>query len=397
MTITVVCDVLGEENNGTTIAAMNLIRFLKSQGHTVRVLCADQNKKGQSGYFIVPNYNFPKVIDKYIKKVGVTLAKPDADIVRTTIKDSDVVHIMIPLMLGMYACKVAHELDIPITAGFHMQAENLTSHIKANNFKFVNNYVYKFIWKHLYQCVDGIHYPTNFIRGIFESRIKKQTKGYVISNGVNSYVQKKDTPKPAELQDKIVILTTGRYSREKSQDTLIKAIKYSKYKNKIQLILGGQGTKEKYYRRLAKNLLIPPIFKFFSRTEIIDVLNYADIYAHPAEVELEGIACLEAIVCGKLTIVSNSKLSATKEFAIDEKCIFKNRNPKSLAKVIDYWIEHPEEKAEYEQKYLESANVFNQEECMKKMENMLFEVIDEKQREKEAKETRTEENKNNLL
>ena len=187
-------------------------------------------------------------------------------------------------------------------------------------------------------------------------------------------------------------MTTGRYSREKSQDTLIKAIKYSKYKSKIQLILGGQGTKEKYYRRLAKNLPIPPIFKFFSRTEIIDVLNYADIYAHPAEVELEGIACLEAIACGKLTIVSNSKLSATKEFAIDEKCIFKNRNPKSLAKVIDYWIEHPEEKAEYEQKYLESANVFNQEECMKKMEKMLFEVIDEKQRKKEVKETRAEEN-----
>ena len=30
MKITIVCDVLGEENNGTTIAAMNLIRFLKS-------------------------------------------------------------------------------------------------------------------------------------------------------------------------------------------------------------------------------------------------------------------------------------------------------------------------------------------------------------------------------
>lgn len=45
MTITVVCDVLGEENNGTTIAAMNLIRFLKSQGHNVRILCGDADKK----------------------------------------------------------------------------------------------------------------------------------------------------------------------------------------------------------------------------------------------------------------------------------------------------------------------------------------------------------------
>lgn len=33
MKILVVCDVLGKENNGTTIAAMNLIRYLKSRGH----------------------------------------------------------------------------------------------------------------------------------------------------------------------------------------------------------------------------------------------------------------------------------------------------------------------------------------------------------------------------
>ena len=36
MTITIVCDILGEENNGTTIACMNLIRFLRAQGHTIR-------------------------------------------------------------------------------------------------------------------------------------------------------------------------------------------------------------------------------------------------------------------------------------------------------------------------------------------------------------------------
>ena len=108
------------------------------------------------------------------------------------------------------------------------------------------------------------------------------------------------------------------------------------------------------------------------------MLNFCDIYVHPAEAELEGISCLEAIACGKLVVVSDSKLSATKEFAIDEKCIFKNRNPKDLARVIDYWIEHPEEKEIYEQKYLESSTVFNQDECMKKMENMIVEVANEK-------------------
>ena len=45
MVICVVCDVLGEENNGTTIAAMNLIRSLRARGHEVRVICPDADKK----------------------------------------------------------------------------------------------------------------------------------------------------------------------------------------------------------------------------------------------------------------------------------------------------------------------------------------------------------------
>ncbi len=380
MIITIVCDVLGEENNGTTIATMNLIRHLKKQGHTVRILCGDQNRKGQENVFVVPNYNLGKLLNNYVHKAGVTLAKPDKDVIKQALDGADHVHIMIPLPLGMSATKVAKEMGLSITAGFHMQAENFTCYVKLNKLKPLNKAVYKFIWKHLYKHVDAIHYPTKFIQDIFESNIKKQTNGYVISNGVHDYVQKRDFPKPSDLRDKIVILTTGRYAREKSQDTLIKAIFKSKYKDKIQLILGGQGVKEASYRKLSKKLPIAPIFKFYARTEVIDVLNFCDIYVHPAEAELEGISCLEAIACGKLVVVSDSKLSATKEFAIDEKCIFKNRNPKDLARVIDYWIEHPEEKEIYEQKYLESSTVFNQDECMKKMENMIIEVTNEKKR-----------------
>lgn len=47
MKITIVCDVLGKENNGTTIAAMNLIRYLREHGHEVRVLCCDQDRIGK--------------------------------------------------------------------------------------------------------------------------------------------------------------------------------------------------------------------------------------------------------------------------------------------------------------------------------------------------------------
>lgn len=376
MIVTVVCDVLGEENNGTTIAAVNLIKYLKSRQVTVRVLCADVNRKGEEDVFIVPRFNFGKPLNSYVDKVGVTLAKPDEEIVRSAVCGADIVHIMMPLSLGLCAVKIAREQGIPVTAGFHMQAENLTAYLKLNKVRPANRLVYRYIYDNLYRYADAIHYPTEFIRREFERNIGKATPAVVISNGVQGDVRKREVCKPPEYGDKIVILTTGRYAREKSQDTLIKAVGYSAYKDKIQLVLAGQGTKEKYYKKLAEKLPVAPVFKLFSREEITDAINYCDMYVHPAEIELEGIACLEAITCGKLTIVSDSELSATKGFAVDKKCVFGCRKPKDLARVIDYWIEHPEERAKCEEKYLASAGAFDREECMKKMQKFLRDVYD---------------------
>lgn len=385
MKIAVVSDVLGEENNGTTVAAYNLIRFLKKQGHEVRVLCPDQSKKGEDGFFIVPNLNLGKPINKYFEKVGVALSKPQREIVEQALDGVEHVHSILPFALGKMAMKIAHEKGITVTAGFHMQAENFTSHVKLNKWHAVNKMVYKYIYNGFYKYVEGIHYPTQFIRETFESEIKKQTNGYVISNGVHAYVQKRDVEKPEEFKDKIVLLSVGRYSREKSQDTLLKAVLKSKYKDKIQLILAGQGQKEKAYKKLAKKLPLPPLMRFFKREEMLDILNYADLYVHPAEIELEGIACLEAIACGKLVIVSDSTLSATRHFAVDKRCVFENRNPDDLARTLDYWIENPEEKKEVEQKYWEEASIFDQEECMKRMEQMIYEVVEKNKAKREEK------------
>lgn len=373
MKITIVSDVLGEENNGTTLVTMNLYRYLTARGHNVSFLCADASKKGLDGYYVVPNLNVGP-FNNYVKKNGVTLAKPKRDIIEAAIKDADLVYIMIPLALGAATAKIAYEMHKPIIGGFHMQAENLSSHFHMQNVDLFNKAVYKHIYNHVFKYLDGIHYPTKFIQDAFEQSIKKKTPGYVISNGVNNYITKKDVKKPLELENKIVILTSGRYSREKDQITLIKAIKKSKYNDKIQLIVAGKGPLEKKYEKAGRKLKNSPILKFYNRDEIIDVLNYADLYVHPAIMELEGIACTEAISIGKLVIVSDSKKSATKNFAVSDDLIFKHRNAKDLASKIDYIIDHPELKSKYEKLYEEEASNFNQDKCMEKMMNMIDEV-----------------------
>ena len=122
MNITVVSDVLGDETNGTTIAAMNLIRHLKSKGHKVKILCADADKKGTPDYYIVPNLNLG-VFNSIVRKNNVTLAKPKDDIVEEALKDADHIHIILPFTLGRHAMRYAREHSISTTAGFHAQAD----------------------------------------------------------------------------------------------------------------------------------------------------------------------------------------------------------------------------------------------------------------------------------
>ncbi|MBQ7248105.1 MAG: glycosyltransferase [Lachnospiraceae bacterium] len=121
MKIAVVCDVLGKENNGTTIAAMNLIRSLRKKGHEVRVVCSDADKKGRPGYYVMPGLNLGP-LNGYVAKNGVVISALDKKVLEDALHDVDIVHVMIPFTVGSAAAKYAHRHGIPLTAGFHCQA-----------------------------------------------------------------------------------------------------------------------------------------------------------------------------------------------------------------------------------------------------------------------------------
>ena len=101
MKITIVCDVLGKENNGTTIAAMNLIRSLKEKGHEVKVVCNDKDKQNLKGYYVVPELNL-LFLNPIVHRNGVTLSKLDKKILTQALRDADLVHLLIPLSLSHY-------------------------------------------------------------------------------------------------------------------------------------------------------------------------------------------------------------------------------------------------------------------------------------------------------
>lgn len=96
----------------------------------------------------------------------------------------DVVHLLVPFSLSRAAVKIARSLGVPITASFHCQAENVSNHIKMMNNQWFNEQVYKNFYRAVYRYCDCVHYPTQFIRNVFENSTGP-TNGFVISNGVN--------------------------------------------------------------------------------------------------------------------------------------------------------------------------------------------------------------------
>ncbi len=378
MKIAIVNDLLGSGSNGTFVATYNLVEHLKGAGHEVRVICPDQSKKGDPDYFVVPVRNLGAPLNRYVQKVGVSISKCSRRLMEEALADIEYIHCITPFRLARYAADIACEKDIPISAGFHVMAENITAYFRLDKFTALNTRIYKRMYKAMYQKVDGIHFPTGFIKYRFEYKIGKQTPAYVISNGADRTFQKREVARPAEFEGKYVVVSTGRYSREKRQEALIKAVLQSKHESKIQLVLAGHGARDKYYKRISKKLTNPPILRVFSREDMVKLLNISDLYVHPAYIELEGIACLEAMKCGVPTIVSDSPLSATYDFAADEECIFEDGNIGMLTQRIDALLEDPAKMARISKKTL-AADIKYSDECMRLMDAMIADVIKKKQ------------------
>lgn len=374
--IAVVSDVLGTENNGTTIAAMNFIRSLIAKGHDVTIVCPDQDKKYTPGYVVMPTLNFG-IFNRYVAKNGVVIARVDRAKLEDALKDQDVIHSMLCFSLGKATARIATKYGIPLTAGFHTQAENITGHLKMMNNKVANRITYKVLNNRLYKHADGIHYPTAFSRDTFEKVVGK-TPAFVISNGVNKRFEHLPTLAESnylKTSAKFTIVFTGRLSKEKTHHVLIKAIKHSKHKHDIQLVFAGAGPLEAKIKHLGHKLPHPPIIRFFNRSEMVEVLNNATLYVHPSEIEIEAISCLEAISCGLVPVIANSPRSATRYFALDELNLFKNLDAHDLAKKIDFWLDNPEKRETRKHEYLNYTKKFDHDYCMDQMEQMLYTVI----------------------
>lgn len=372
MKIVLVIDQFDDGNNGTTVTARRFAHELRKLGHQVTILAGGEPAENK---ICAPIHKVP-VFQKLIESQGMCFAKPCDEAYYEAFHDADIVHFYMPFRFCRRGEELARQMNIPTIAAFHVQPENITSSIKMGKNKTVNRFLYWMFYHIFYNRFRCIHCPSEFIAGQLAEH-GYDAKCYVISNGVDDvfvpHPEIKQTRRPDEV---FRILMIGRLSGEKRQDLIIEAAKRSRYHKRIQLIFAGKGPKEAEYRKLAKGLEKMPVFGFYSTDELVKLINSCDLYVHASDAEIEGISCMEALSCGLVPVISNSPLSATMQFALDERSLFSAGDAQSLADRIDYWIAHPEERLEMEQAYAHSGDGMRVSSCVRRAEEMYRQAIE---------------------
>lgn len=369
MKIIIVNDQFEPITNGSVMTAYRFADALRARGHEVRLVGVGAPGEGDCD---LPERYVPLLTE--VGRLNETrFAKFDEAAIRAVFEGADIIHFIFPFHFEKKCKFLADEMGIPTTAAFHCQPENITFNCHVEKVEPFNTFIYRHFYRRYYRYFNRIHCPSQFIAAQLKRHGYPQ-KLYVISNGYDPAFVPLPEPKP--MGEIIHIAMVGRLSPEKKQSVIIEAISRSKYADRIQLSLAGHGAEQRRYEAMGKKLLKRPIsFVFYPKDQLIPFLQEQDLYVHAAEAEIEGISCIEAIACGLVPVIAHSPKSATPQFALDERSLFAVNDPADLARKIDYWIEHPEEKRAMSVKYAAYAKQFSLANSAEQAEEMFLDEI----------------------
>lgn len=313
------------EHGGLEKLTLRLVKSLKEGGVNCEIVCL--SKAGElaeiaeaSGIKVTTIGRKNKFDFGLIFKLMKICKKSKADIIHT--------HNFGPLIYGTLAAKLCGKKCIN------------TRHGRTND------KTYRFIWA-MNDFVIPVSKDTQ--KHLTEFNRIAKSKMRVIYNGVNlnrysssmNDEQKRKIKKGIGLpKDAFLILNVGRLSREKDQETLLKAFrKLRKKKADVYLAIVGDGVLREKLESIAKDFEIAERVCFLGfRNDVNDLVGACDVYVSSSYREGLSLAILEAMACGKPVIAT--KIGGTAEAVLDGKtgylvpCGFPERIETAIMKIF---------------------------------------------------------------
>lgn len=171
-------------------------------------------------------------------------------------------------------------------------------------------------------------------------------------------------------QDNIMLFSVGELNQNKNQEVIVRAI--AKLNNPlIHYFIAGKGEKEDYLKNLASELNVN-LHLLGYRTDIIELLNTADIFAFPSFREGLSVALMEAMAAG-LPCVSSKIRGNVDLIEQDGGYLCSSNSVDEFEKCINILIEEKtvrKEKGEYNKKVMKNFDINR---VNQKMERIYFE------------------------
>jgi glycosyltransferase involved in cell wall biosynthesis len=323
---------------GGVISARRFVDALRER-HEVTVIAGGPSGEGRVG---LPRFTLPP-FGKVMREMGFIFAWPRRAVLEPVLRSADVLHVQFPFYLGVEACSIARRVGTPVVAAAHILPENMFHNIGIHAAWPVER-TWRLFIRTLYARADHVVCPTAF--GADELRRRGLTVPVeIITNGIPTRFHPGQGAREARFEGRFLVLSVSRLAREKRLDVIVEAVRRSRHAARIQLVLCGHGPEHERLRRLSATLPIPAELRVVEEDDMPNLMRSADLLVHAAEVELEGMAVLEALGCGLPTLVADAPLSAAGKMAIGDAFRFPAGDADALARRLDHLIDHPDELA----------------------------------------------------
>ena len=382
MKVLFVCNNAYTPGNGLSASARNTVRQLRLHGVDARLMAIrNQDPSGPQPDFPLEHFKFP-IFEPVIRANGFAYAKIDRKVIEQAVDWADVVHMDEAMPLESVVRKIAVRKGKPCTATFHLYPHNITANLDMGKRNFVNDLIMRWSKSIVYNYCSDIQCPTAEVaRYLRENDVRARL--HVISNGIHLSEEPLQT-QPVMPGNPIDILCVGRLSNEKSQGTLLEAMRYCHNASRIRLHFAGNGPKGKKYQKMANRLVkdgiltYEPVFGFYSAEELSALARKCYLYIHCAWVEIEGLSCLEMTSEGLVPVIGEGKLIGTSGFALCPESLYPVGDSQALASRIDWWIANPAIRNRMSQEYANAARKYDINKSMEELKAMFEQALKSK-------------------
>lgn len=339
MKIAYFTDTYAPEINGVTNTLGYLTAYLQKNGIGYQIFAPDYEEADVK--LAEPNVLRFKGVRPHMNPAS-RLSFPSHSQVLRALADfqPDIVHIVSELGIGWCGLRAARQLHVPVVMSYHT---NFDQYLSCYEFEGLQKLYWKYMaWFHSFAAVNlcpsadtmgalrkrGISDLALWSRGVDLSQFSPARYSSPIRESLGG-------------RERTLFLYAGRIAKEKSLDTLAKAIRimHSWYGDEAGFVFAGDGP---YLKKLMDYELPNTVFTgFLSREELSSVYASCDAFVFPSGTETFGNVVLEAMASGLPVVCANS--GGVTDFAshLDNAYLFSYRHIMGLAQAMSLMLSSP--------------------------------------------------------